>query len=299
MINRRRFLTISALAATAAVAGLPGSKVRWQGVAMGSDVSITLYGSDERAAAAALQAARNTITRMEKLFSIYDPDSEISRLNADQHRHVPAEFVDLVRIAGHANQMTGGLFDPTVQTIFAAKSKDGSLIARHLSPVGWRHVQTIGNHVAFRQKGMAITLNGIAQGFATDRVRDVLVGLGYRRTLVNIGEFRAGLQRARIGIGGANGRILANEEIQDEAIATSSAGGFTFADGSSHILNPLADGQPKWAGATVIAGNAAWADALSTALILSEGTELAGRLVGAGEAKVVLLEDFSGRLTRV
>ena len=39
--------------------------------------------------------------------------------------------------------------------------------------------------------GAAITLNGIAQGYATDRVVDVLRARGLSTTLVNMGEIRA------------------------------------------------------------------------------------------------------------
>ena len=51
--------------------------------------------------------------------------------------------------------------------------------------------------VALVRRGAAITLNGIAQGYATDRVVDVLRARGLSTTLVNMGEIRAIGARAR------------------------------------------------------------------------------------------------------
>ncbi|MEN9896177.1 MAG: ApbE family, partial [Pseudomonadota bacterium] len=78
------------------------------------------------------------------------------------------------------------------------------------------------------------------------------------------------------------------------ALATSSANGFRFADGSSHILHPLKRRPPVWASATVIAPEAAIADALSTALVLAEGPQLGQQLVAQAKASRILLEDLSG-----
>lgn len=299
MMNRRRFLAITAVAATGGLVGYGRHKIRWQGLAMGADVSITLYGTHESQAAAALDKARTTIKRTEQLFSLYDPNSEISQLNNDQHREVPSEFMDLIMIADHAHRISDGLFDPTVQSAFAVKSGRVKPASDLRETVGWKHVSFVQNQIRFTRAGMAITLNGIAQGFATDKVSDVLFEHGFSRVLVNIGEFRAGNQWAHIGIGAANDGVIATEEIRNASIATSSANGFNFADGTSHILNPLNDSPPQWASATVIATDAAIADALSTAVILAKGSQLAERLIHDGNAKAILLEDFSGRLIRV
>jgi FAD:protein FMN transferase len=296
MMNRRRFLAISAIAAGVGLVRLARREVHWHGLAMGADVSITLYGASESDATDALQAARSTITKMERLFSLYDPESEICRLNRDQWCQVSADFSDLIEIADHAHGVSDGLFDPTVQAVFAAKLKGAKIGA---TPVGWKHVSIDTDRISFQRDGMAITLNGIAQGFATDRVRDVLVAHGFDRTLVNIGEFRAGAQRALIGVGGVNGDIIATEDIADAAIATSSISGFRFSDGSSHIFNPFSLDQPHWASASVIASDAAMADALSTSVLLAKGDQLARRLVHRGEAQVIILEDFAGRVVRL
>ena len=153
MINRRRFLTISAVAAGAALGVATRGKVQWQGVAMGADVSITLYGTSKWQAAEALAEAHETIRRMEQLFSLYDPMSEIAQLNADQQRQVPAEFIDLIEIADHAHRVTAGLFDPTVQPVFAAKLKGARLHTDLLANVGWNHVEFDKQSVRFQRAG--------------------------------------------------------------------------------------------------------------------------------------------------
>ena len=45
--------------------------------------------------------------------------------------------------------------------------------------------------IGFRRPGMAVTLNGVAQGYITDRVADLLRVRGFDNVLVELGEIRA------------------------------------------------------------------------------------------------------------
>ena len=49
----------------------------------------------------------------------------------------------------------------------------------------------VPGRVAFRRPGMAVTLNGIAQGYITDRVADLLAQNGLEHVLVDLDELRA------------------------------------------------------------------------------------------------------------
>ena len=53
----------------------------------------------------------------------------------------------------------------------------------------WRRVEIGPRRIRLAGPGTAVTLNGIAQGYAADRVRDVLLSRGVRHALVNTGEF--------------------------------------------------------------------------------------------------------------
>lgn len=298
-MTRRRFLSICALATGAVALGMREKPMRWSGFALGTEASIELAGGDPAHAKQALEAALDTVRRMESLFSIYDPQSAISRLNAYGTVEAEPEFLRLAKIASRAYELTGGLFDPTVQTLFAAKREGRIPDARDLARVGWQKVLIADDRVRFSLPGMAITFNGIAQGFATDRVSEVLRTYGYEATLVNIGEYRSGNTKAWIGVEQDNGRAGIVVPLEMAAIATSSANAYLFADKTSHILHPRNNNNAcEWLTATVVHKSAAMADALSTALILSQGQSLAHKLC-ASEASKIILQGNDGQLIEI
>jgi FAD:protein FMN transferase len=297
-LTRRRFLAISAVALSGAGIGLAHRNSRWTGVALGADVSIDIAGADDDQTRPALTAALETIRRMERLFSLYDPQSMLSQLNRQGAIEPDPEFSDLLNHIETAHKLTGGLFDPTVQPLFKARLEGRPVTPQIMDQLGWHHVDRGQAMVRYKKPGMAMTFNGIAQGFATDKVTEALAAHGFARTLVNMGEYRAGDRLAVLGIGGANEKTVGTEELCNAAISTSVPGAFRFAGQGSHIFNPANPDQvPGWASATVIAGTATMADALSTALVLAPDIALAERLT-LGPAAKVILEDLAGNMIR-
>ncbi|MGI9356020.1 MAG: FAD:protein FMN transferase [Rhizobiaceae bacterium] len=303
MISRRRFLSISASMALSSA--LPAAAAQaWRGNAFGAKVSIELTGN-KLATQPALAAALDTIRRMEKFFSLYDPASALSALNRTSSLKMPPEFARLVGICDEIHRLTDGLFDPTVQPLFAAMLQSGGELSeaerQHFRPiVGWENISRVGSEIRFAQPGMALTFNGIAQGFATDRVTDVLAAHGFENAVVNIGEYRVGNDPASITIENSNGKELARPKLTNRAIATTSATGYLFADGAGHILRPdLRDGKIRWKTVSVTAETAAMADGLSTALALTQGDAMARSLHERGCIQAALLEDLSGNVIEV
>ena len=89
MPTRRRFLSIAASCAAfgampvplaLAAAPLPQPTV-WKGVAMGALASLTLVHPDRQHAQAMLERCVAEVERLEDVFSLYRPDSALSRLN--------------------------------------------------------------------------------------------------------------------------------------------------------------------------------------------------------------------------
>lgn len=286
-VSRRRFLAICG----AACAARPASaRTVWRGRAFGAEASIALVGEG---AEHALSAAFDTIRRMERLFSLYDPNSSLSVLNREGRLSMPPEFGALIKVVEEMHSLTGGLFDPTVQPLWTAlaNGEDADAARRRL---GWNKVRVEGSDIEFGEPGMALTLNGIAQGFATDRVKAVLVAHGFRDVVVNVGEYAVGLDTAKIAVADARGRLIEAVELRDEAIATSSALALEVG-GRGHILHPLRDGHvPMWETVSVTARSAAIADALSTAISLSLDERLASRIVTEGSAHRVVLKSRQG-----
>lgn len=287
MMDRRRFLAIAACcAATPALAQRHG----WRGRAFGAEVSIDLHGPAD-IAAPALADAQALIAEVEGLFSIYDSASDLARLNADGARRVPERFTELMQIADAAHHLTDGLFDPTVQPLWRAVAQ-GDDLGDPRARIGWDQVAVQGNMVRLGP-GQALTFNGIAQGFATDLVSDLLRDRGFDRTLVNIGEHRGTGGPWRLGLSDPVHGLLAMRTIGTRAVATSSPMATPMGP-AGHIVHPVQI--PRWSTVSVEAESAAMADALSTGLVLAE-TALVKRVRAAQGVHRITLIDADGDLT--
>ncbi|MDO5657140.1 MAG: FAD:protein FMN transferase [Paracoccus sp. (in: a-proteobacteria)] len=275
-MNRRRFLTITA--AMCAYAALPGGAraggyAQWEGVALGARARITLEAPD----AGLFEAIRAEIARLEDVFSLYRPGSALSRLNRDGVIEAPPfELADCLALAGRVHEATHGLFDPTVQSLWLAYADaQGAPAPARLKALamGWQGVRLDPARISLGE-GMALTLNGIAQGYIADRVAALIRARGYDRVMVDTGELHA--------IGTApDGRdwpvtLAGGGQIglESRALATSAPLGTSFDAGGrvGHILDPRSrePAPARWASVSVSSGSAAVADALSTACCLME-----------------------------
>lgn len=279
--NRRRVLFIAAAACAAPRLAAAAPLASWNGLALGAQAEVHLAGLDAAEAAPLFAAIESELARIEALFSLYRADSALSRLNRDGRlAEPPAEMLELLALASAAHQHTGGLFDPTVQPLFAywagvatgnAADTQAQLDAAAL--VGFGRVAFDMGAVTLGQ-GQALTLNGIAQGYATDRIADLLRAAGMRDVLVNIGEIMA------LGAPDAAGWQITLPDgnwltLRDRAIATSALGG-TMIGGVGHIFRhdgPIPADAAK--AVSVVAEQAAIADALSTAAAVMSGAERA------------------------
>lgn len=288
-VDRRRFLAIAAsFAATPAVA----QRHSWAGRAFGAAVSIELHGPRD-VVAPALAEVQMIIAEVEALFSLYDPTSQLVRLNRAGSADVTPRFLAVMQIASQAHAVTDGLFDPTVQPLWQALSEgEGAAAARDL--IGWDRVRVDGPRVTLGP-GQALTFNGIAQGFATDLVSERLRAHGFDRTLVNIGEFRGSGGPWRLGIADPVHGLLATRTLETGAIATSSPQATPLGT-YGHILHR--DAVPRWSTVSVEAESAAMADALSTGLTLATRAQIAQARTIPGLRRITLV-DQQGNVTSV
>lgn len=298
MTTRRRFLSILAGAATLPVLGARASTnvAQWHGIALGAEAQIILDHPD---ADRLITSAVTEIHRLEGIFSLYQTDSQLARLNREGVLENPAfEMVELLSICTALNARTNGAFDPTVQTLwstyaeaFAAGSQPNTdSIKQAMSLTGWAHVNNSPKQVSFDKEGVTLTLNGIAQGFIADKITALFRMNGVYDVLVNTGEISA-LGMApngdpwRVKLGDKDGQSV---DLNGVAVATSATMGTTFdASGSvGHILDPRT-GYPGdiWSGVSVVSKSAAEADGLSTAFCLMTQSEV---LAAKGECQVYL-----------
>lgn len=317
-VTRRRAIGISAAAAGLTLVPLgraaraEASLVTWRGHAMGADASLQIHLTDRSAAERLVRQAVSEVRRLERIFSLHREDSALVALNRSGILpSPPQELVALLDECRRCWELTDGAFDPTVQALwtlyrehFSTQGHDAAgpsadAVRTALDKVGFRHVAFDRNRIVLGRRGMALTLNGIAQGYATDRVVAMLRAEGIERSLVDMGESRAVGMRDegvpwRIGIADpdAPDRVGATLDVVDKAVATSGAYGFRFdREGRfNHLLDPNNGGSARlYKSVTVIASTATAADGLSTAFSLMPRTEIerALRKLKAGQVHLI------------
>ncbi|WP_299614584.1 FAD:protein FMN transferase [uncultured Tateyamaria sp.] len=285
-LNRRRFLSICATFVAAPALAQPHA---WTGRAFGAEVSIQLHGPSAEVGPA-LAEMQALITEIERLFSLYDPASDLVQLNSGGALRMSARFAELVTLADRAHRLTGGLFDPTVQPLWRAIA-EGADVNTARALIGWDRVSVVGRDVRL-DSGQALTFNGIAQGYATDLVSQMLRDRGFHQTLVNIGEYRGIGGPWRLGLTDPTYGLLATRTIENGAVATSSPLATPIGP-HGHIVHPFQ--APIWSTVSVEADTAAMADALSTGLALAD-MDLVRKVRATPGVRRITLVDQAGDL---
>ncbi len=278
-------------------------KVVYTDKAMGTIVQVTIWTPDEAAAARAAQAVFKEVHRIDDLMTTWR-DSELFRVNASAGvAAVPVsdETIVVIDRALDISRRSKGIFDITVGAFKGLwkfdEDLDGTLptpaeVKKRLKLVAWKDV--IVDHakktVKLRRKGMAITLGGIAKGYAVDRGVAILKGLGLGNFIVQAGGdmYVAGDKAGApwvVGVRdprGGRDDSFAVAPVRDHSFSTSGdyERGFVK-DGVRyhHILDPRT-GQPARASrsVTIMASDAFTADAWSKVMFIL-GPEQAMKLV--------------------
>jgi FAD:protein FMN transferase len=292
-------LMIAAVRATAP----PAQLFHWRGEVLDEDAELTLWHTDAALCQRTFLRVRAEIARYERIFSLYQPESEISRLNAAGALGKPApELRALVEESQRFGVISAGAFDISVQPLWqlyeahfwshthvvadiVARAQD---VAREL--VDFRRIETGARRIAFAREGMGITLNSVTLGFITDAVVDILRNEGFESAVVDLGEYRT-LGRHpdghpwRIGIrdalkASAVDRVV---ELEDTALAVSGGYGTTFEPTGhfNHIFDPKTGASAnKLVDAAVIGPRATVTAALAVAICVV-GEERAQALLDA------------------
>lgn len=289
--TRRRVITIFAAAAASAVTGPARARdadYAWNGVAMGADATILFNGIDPQTAGTGIATAAAEIERLEDALSLFRDGSELRRLNRAKVLHSPSgDMRRALTLALDIASRSGGLFDPSVQALweahvdwFAAAPNAGlppeEVIAKARTAVDWRRIR-IGHDSISIGEDQRLSLNGLGQGYVTDRVADLLYLRGFKHVLVDLGEQRAiGPRRS-----GAPWLVARADAVpfalRGGALATSEGTGCLLgASGAAHHLFDPRSGRSAahWKRVTVHHNSAAVADALSTALYAASADEI-------------------------
>ena len=294
--TRRRFLKIIGLASIGAISGTALvkltktdilKKVTWQGIALGSPAEITIYHPNQKEAEDILSESHKKLVQLENLFSLYKENSQLSMFNKNGYVKNPhPDMLALINLSKEYAEITDGAFDVTVQPLWnlyneafikTNKPPLESEIEKTLSLVDWRSISVSKNLINYEKEGMSSTLNGIAQGYITDKISEHLINSDINNTLVQLGEYR--------GIGDhPDGRpwrlLLSNPEHTDSigeieftnaAVATSAGLGtpFDLTGKHHHIFDPKNGyNANNYLQVSVTSKTAAEADALATAFLI-------------------------------
>jgi thiamine biosynthesis lipoprotein len=192
---------------------------------------------------------------------------------------------------GHEAQLvsarSGGAFDVTVQPLWLAhdrERREGRLprdvdIAAVRSHIGWRGLRIANEQVSLARPGMAITLNGIAQGFAADAALAALKAHDVSDALIDAGEFNTcghneqGLPWT-LGIEDPHdeSRLITALQLDGRAMATSADNRSSFTPDRRHhrIIDPSTGRSPlALSSVTVLATSAMRADALTKVMFMA------------------------------
>lgn len=243
------------------------------------------------------------LMEIDRSLSVYNPGSLISAINRNEHVKADELFTEFFEHSMKMSELTNGLFDITVGPLVkawgfgpdAVMKFDSTIVDSLKSFVGYRKVRIHDGFVVKDDQRIWLDPNAIAPGYSVDVICRLLDGLGLSNYLVEIGgEVRAKGRRGerlwRVGVDKPYdnniypGKTLsAVIELDNEALATSgNYRRFYIEDGVkySHTISPItgAPARNRLLSATIIADNAATADAFATACMVA-GPEEAVRLI--------------------
>jgi thiamine biosynthesis lipoprotein len=284
------------------------------GLAFGTTVSVAAVHADPALARAAARAALGEIRRVDALMTVYRPQSQVGRLNATGALDDP--HPDLVRVLEFSQRLaclSEGAFDVTVQPLWRCHAEglrrgrpptDGEVAAAR-ALVGWEGLEVSPRRIALGRPGMAITLNGVAQGYAADLALAALRAGGVEDALLDAGEHGAEGARQRgqpwtVGVQHPRdpAALLGAVAMDGRFLATSGDYATTFTEDrtSHHVFDPRTGRSPPGlSGVTVAAATGMLADGLTKPLMVLDRPRALRLLAGFPGAGAILV-DKDGRV---
>lgn len=270
------------------------------GEAQGTYYVITYYDSLNRKLDFSIDSLLHVFDRSA---SNYLDSSIISKVNNNIPVQLDPVFIGNFELAENVSKMTNGAFDITVRPLVElwgfGKKSVGDVTDNQVDSVmqfiGFNKVRLVNGMIEKEDPRLQLDFNAIAQGYSVDVVSNFLKSKGIMNHLIDIGGeifasgtkpdtvlWQVGVERPKDNE--AYGEALtAIINLENKGLATSgNYRKFYEKDGVkyAHTINPKT-GYPVQStllSATVIADNAAFADAMATAFMV----------IGLDSAKVIL-----------
>jgi thiamine biosynthesis lipoprotein len=315
-------IACGALLAVAACTNRP-SELALSGPTMGTVYSVKVADAPQEVDAAEVRTAIDEVlAEIDRGMSVYRDDSEIARFNASKSVDWFAVSPDVAAVVGAAlevSELSEGAFDVTVAPLVAAwgfgpdgarAAPDSGELAQISERVGFTKLHVRADPPALRKDVAELTvdLNGIAPGFAVDRLVERFIAMRIERFMIEIGgevrtrgrnskgePWRVAIERP-VDVERSPYAIV---QLEDAAVATSGEyRNYYVRDGQrySHTIDPRTSRPIEHdLGSVVLIGSTAtevdaWATALNV-LGPERGYELAQR---RGLAAMFIKKDGSG-----
>ena len=235
------------------------------------------------------QMAYDEIDRLDRIFSRYRKDSELSFLNeqSGQFVTVSEELGYVLQRALEISAQTEGAFDVTIfpllklwwQATESNRVPSQEKIKKVLEQIGYQSIEWDLTERKLRvPSGFQIDLGGIAKGYVIERIRDIWVQAGVKHSLINIGGdlwamgHNERMVPWKLAIQDPNSlaAILQYVELSDVGMVTSGDYHRTF-DIEGHSYSHIIDPRTGWptegaASITLIGSDMIEIDAYATAV---------------------------------
>lgn len=273
---------------------------------MGTLLEITLFHESREQGRRVLAGCFQEARRLEEIFSTYNDDSDLDRLN----RHaglgpieIDRELWSVLKIALSLGQATDGAIDITVGPIvdlWRAAEEQGVMPAHNLlteafDRTGISRVQLLPDgKAALRHAGMRLDLGGIGKGYAVDRLSAILAQEGVASAFINFGRSSLaalgsppGRERWPVMLESHGDTPIGLAYLKDQCLGVSGSFGRFFQIGEtrlSHLIDPR-NGFPlrHHRLSVAVARTATEAEALTKAITIlggGQGFAIANRFSG-------------------
>lgn len=274
---------------------------------MGCGFEITAVATTDTLAWRAVEAGISEISRIEKLISSWDQNSQTSKINrmaGVEPVHVDRELYDLIYRSKKVSRITGGAFDISFASMEKIWKFDGTtqdfpdslVVAEASSKIDWQKIvlDIKDTSVFLQEKGMRIGFGAIGKGYAANRAKKIMSEItGVKGGVVNAsGDLlawgvtnKSDYWKIQIADPKNKQKSLGSINLNDMAIVTSGDYEKYFISNGvrqAHIINPKT-GYPATGikSVTIICPDAELADALATSVFVlgkDQGLELVNSL---------------------
>lgn len=232
---------------------------------MGGMIGVTVYDAPAEEAEKHFRRIHAEALRLEKVFNLYDPESELSRLNAKRDACVSDELIETIRKALDYADETGGRYDVTLGRQFLARKRgeDGERPS-----CSYKDVTIRDSRVSLNHPDALLDLGSIAKGRVVDGLVAHMMELGVPGGFIDArGDMRIfGEHPEVVWVQDPRDRSRREKPFILENAAVATSGDYNQYRGSydrSHII-----GQQDFASVTVAAGTLMEADAAATCLFV-------------------------------